>query len=471
MQRLRKLFLAGKWRATRLPGYEVEEAANPFVAFDQLPARSRYQFLLDDAEYFVMTFIRGPVCRGEVAVDVIEDRFFVAFLDPDRDLSVLDPGFLERTKQLLELPAEQDGKIVPGDLYLRYARKQHEYLDAREQAYDAIDPQHRGPALDWLWDGDGSNPNALLTVFRNFDNATVRRGFVGTIPKTAWVMDYPIFERIYYDLVAGFDVFGTVAHQVATRLYMDHLRMQSENLFLGFLPADRREAIRASWYVGATRQLDYYFVNRIRTLDHGTQVPYRTDDPKAELLDLLLVRDAAVAGPPDLLNRCARPPCDRPGASAAERSAERALAPLAAARGGFVALLPEASLLRVKVDASGAHDLVYSLVHDRAHTNVAFLFREDDRLVPADDALTLVRGHFGSYPNFLFEVETAELPAFTEELQAVRTPADFSRFASRFGVRRTDARFWPTLDWLHADLRRRHPTEYGLYDLGRYGNW
>jgi hypothetical protein len=75
---------------------------------------------------------------------------------------------------------------------------------------------------------------------------------VGEIPKTAWVMDFPIFERIYYDLVAGFDIFGNVAHQVATRLYMDHLRMQSENLFLGFLPADRREAIRASWYRGAT---------------------------------------------------------------------------------------------------------------------------------------------------------------------------------------------------------------------------
>jgi len=471
MRRLRGLFLAGDWRATRLPSYDTAEAANPFVAFDQIPTPSRYAFLLDDAHYFVMTFIRGPVCRGEVAVDVIEDRFFVAFLDPDRDVSVVDPGFLDRSKKLLELPAEQDGRIVPGDLYLRYARKQRAYLDAREKAYDAIDPEHRGPALDWIWDGDGTNPNALLTVFRNFDNATVLRGFVGAIPKTAWVMDYPIFERIYYDLVAGFDVFGSVAHQVATRLYMDHLRMQSENLFLGFLPADRRERVRASWYVGATRQLDYFFVNRIRTLDHGTQVPYRTDDPKAELLEQILARAAAVAGPPDLLNRCAHPPCDRPAASAAERAAERALAPLAEARGGFVAQLPEVSLLRVKVDASGKRDLVYSLVHDRAHTNVAFLFREESRLVPEDDALTLVRGHFGSYPNFLFEVAAEELPAFVSEVRAATTPGAFTRLAARHGVRRTDPRFWPALDWLHADLRRRDPTEAGLYDLGRYGNW
>ena len=63
-------------RATR------RTASNPFISFDQIPARSRYQYLLDDAQYFVMTFIRGPVCRGQVAVDVIEDQIFVAFLRP-----------------------------------------------------------------------------------------------------------------------------------------------------------------------------------------------------------------------------------------------------------------------------------------------------------------------------------------------------------------------------------------------------
>jgi hypothetical protein len=59
-------------------------------------------------------------------------------------------------------------------------------------------------------------------------------------------VDFPIFERIYYTLVADFDVFGNVAHQVSTRLYMDHLRMQSETLYLAFMPAQRREEIRAS---------------------------------------------------------------------------------------------------------------------------------------------------------------------------------------------------------------------------------
>jgi hypothetical protein len=468
--RLRQLFLDTDWQPTELPSYAPAKASNPFVTFAEMPARSRYQFLLDDAQYFVMTFIRGPVCRGQVAVDVIEDQFWIAFLDPDRDLSTTNPAFLRETAALLDLPAEHTGGFLPGELWLEYGVKQRKYLDVREGYYDAIDPQRRGPALDWVWDGDGWNRNALLSVFRNFDNASVVKGFLGEIPKTAWLMDYPIFERIYYDLVAGYDVFGDLGHQVATRLYMDHLRMQSENLFLGFLPADRREALRASWYVGATRSVDYQRVDRLHGLDHGTQVRFTSTDPKAELLQQLLARSAAVAGPPDPLNRCVQPPCDRTDATPSERAAERELQRLASLKGAWVSLLPELSFVRVRVSDSGTQDLVYSLVHNAAHTNVAFMFDEEKRRVPADDTLTLVPGHFGSYPNFFFEVEADQLAAFVDGMRGLSTDADLERFSGRYGVRRTDPRFWATSDWLRDDLRRRSPTEFGLYDLGRYDN-
>lgn len=470
LARLEKLFSAADWKATRLPGYSAEEASNPFAAFDQIPARSRYQFMLDDAQYFVMTFIRGPVCRGQVAVDVVDDHFFVAFLDPDRDLSVADPTFLERTKSLLRLPAENRGRLLPGEVFLAYARDQNRYMNAREAAYDALDPKRRGPALDWIWDGDGENTNALLTVFRNFDNATVLRGFVGEIPKTAWIIDYPIFERLYYDLVAGFDVYGNVVHQVSTRLYMDHLRMQSENLFLAFLPTERRESIRASWYVGATHQLDYFLVNRVRGADHSTQIQFRTADPKAELIAKILARSSAVSGPPDLLNRCASPPCLRPDATPVERAVEAELQRLASVRGAWVALLPQLSLLRVRVDTSGDRDLVYGLVHNDAHTNVAFMFGEELRRLPAEDTVTVVRGQVGSYPNFFFEVAHERAGEFVDELRAAGTAADLERFVARYGIRRSDPRFWATSDWLREDLRRRQPGEAGIYDLARYEN-
>ncbi len=470
MERLQQLFFASDWQATRWPGYAPALASNPFVAFDQIPPRSRYRFLLDDAQFFVDTFIRGPVCRGQVAVDVIEDHFWVSFLDPDHDLSVTNPDFLAKTQTLLALPGARRGALLPGPLWLEYDLLQRKYLAERERFYAAADPSGRGPALDWIWDGNGDDPNALLTVFRNFDNATVVKGFVGDIPKTAWIIDYPIFERIYYDLVAGYDVFGDVAHQISTRLYMDHLRMQSENLFLQFLPAQSRAGIRASWYVGATKDLDYTVWDRLHGGERGTQVPLRGPDVKAELLELILGRSHAVAGPPDGLNRCAAPPCDRAGATALEQAAERELQKLASVRGAWVALMPEVALLRVRADETGISDLVYALVHNDAHTNVAFLFDEAERRIPEQDTLTVVRGHFGAYPNFFFEVGAAQIGAFVTALRAVTTPADFEQLAGRYGVRRSSPAFWATSDWLREDLRRANATQAGLYDLDRYLN-
>jgi hypothetical protein len=470
MRRLSSLFLDAEWQPTRLPSYDRDAASNPFISFDQIPARSRYQFLLDDSQYFVMTFIRGPVCRGQVAVDVIEDQFFVAFLDPDHDLSVTNPSFLEQAKDYLNLPAEHLSRLAPGEFWVQYGYEQRRYLDLRAKYYDAADPQHLGPTLDFIWGGDGRNTNAQLTVFRHFDNATVVRGFVGAIPKTAWVIDFPLFERIYYNLVAGYDVFGNVTHQAATRLYMDHLRMQSENLFLTFLPADRRHAIRASWYVGATHSLDFDFVDRLHGISHGTQIPFTSGDVKREFLEMIMARNPAVSGPPDLINRCPAPPCDRPGATAVEQRAERALQPLAGVRGPWVAELPEDAFLRVQSTAGDGEDAVYSLVHNRAHTNVAFMFDEQKRLVPADDTLTVTRGYLGSYPNFIFAVDVSQIEAFAQALAAVQNGSDFEALAGRWGVRRTSPRLWPTIDWIHDDFRRQQPTEFGIFDLDRYAN-
>jgi hypothetical protein len=41
----------------------------------------------------------------------------------------------------------------------------------------------------------------VLTVFRLVDSASAVRGLVGLEPKTAWVIDFPILERIHYLLV------------------------------------------------------------------------------------------------------------------------------------------------------------------------------------------------------------------------------------------------------------------------------
>ena len=90
----RTLFLAGDWEVSELPDYSRDNAVNPVATFNDIPAGARYRFMLDNAEYFVTTFIRGPVCAGQIATNVIEDQFWVMFQDPQSDLSVTDPDYL-----------------------------------------------------------------------------------------------------------------------------------------------------------------------------------------------------------------------------------------------------------------------------------------------------------------------------------------------------------------------------------------
>jgi Fatty acid cis/trans isomerase (CTI) len=104
LDRIRSLFLEPKWDVEKLPGYDEDTAANPFATFADIPVRSRYQFLLDDAEYEVNTFIKGPVCNGSIAVNSIQAQFLVLFLRPDADSMVTSPEFARRAQDLLILP-------------------------------------------------------------------------------------------------------------------------------------------------------------------------------------------------------------------------------------------------------------------------------------------------------------------------------------------------------------------------------
>ena len=240
LARLQTLFLAPDWELAQLPDYSAGDALNPFTTFSAIPARARYQFMLDSAQYFVMTFIRGPVCRGQVATDVIDDQFYVLFQDPDADLSITDPAYLASVQPYLELTTENEGLVALAPDWEKRKHERDEYIILRGKAYR--DRQPAGPSLQDIWDGDGSNDNAALTVFRNFDNATVTKGFVGAVSKTLWVMDYPMLERTYYELVVNFNVFGSAASQAETRLYFDLIRSGGENNFLHFMPPGVRTA-------------------------------------------------------------------------------------------------------------------------------------------------------------------------------------------------------------------------------------
>ncbi len=241
LERVQELFFGTQWNTDKVPGYGVQSRANPFATFAAIPPRARYQFMLDNAEYFTRTFIRGPVCRGQIATDVIRDNFWVVFQDPEQDLFVTDANFRAQSEPLLALPGQIDELKNLLGLWSAYRDKRNEYEDLRQDVYADAPP----PTWNTIWHG---NDNALLSIFRQFDSASVRKGLLGEVPQTLWLMDYPLFERTYYGLVVNFDVFGNVSHQAQTRLYFDLIRNGAEQNFLRLMPVDARQPLLDDWY-------------------------------------------------------------------------------------------------------------------------------------------------------------------------------------------------------------------------------
>jgi hypothetical protein len=456
MRRWRTLFLQPDYVVGLLPSYAPETAANPFVTFAALPLQSRHQFLLDDALFHIMTFIKGPVCRGQAALSVIDDHFWIVFADPSSQV-VATAQFLATEQGDLRLPVAGAGSYSQLARWRQYHKRQQAYLSAKS---DFLERQ-LGPGekldLHLVWDGDGKNPNAALTVFRNMDSATVVTGLVGPPPKTTWVVSYPLLERISYLLVVGFDVFGNLAHQLDARLYMDFLRMEAEFNFLAFLPDKSRRALAHYWYRGAEEEADSMVLGKVARMGREPDIAYTTADPQQELYQKLQQHLRPVLD--HTLD------IDRPDAAGGGQ-VQRALLKLGQAKGRVLAALPEVGVVRIE----GAGDPVYAtLLVNVGRSNVAHI-AERDVLLPDEHTLTVVPGVFGAYPNALYRVKAAELDAFVDAITEGAAARDYGAFARRFAVRRTDPAIWTFSDEVQAAYRRQQPVDSGILDLARLEN-
>ena len=454
---LRELFLNADYQVEALPSYDPEIAANPFVVFKAIPVDSRWQFLLAEAQFTVMNFIKGPVCRGQIAVDVIRDNFWVFFEHSQLGFPEQAITFLSEQEGNLSMPNQAGSDAAMLSTWKKYSRSQQAYLQAKSALLAELYPAGRAVTLDVVWDGDGDNQNAALTVFRHFDSASVVKGLVGPAPKTAWLIDYPILERVHYLLVAGFDVFGNAGHQLTTRLYMDFLRMESEFNFLALLPQESRIKESREWYKGASKKQQEYVYGSRANFTQPTGIEFRTDDPKHELYGMLKQHLAPI------LNR--RFDLDQPTVPASHR---QALERLASLQGTTVAVLPELVILQVR--AQDGSDHYYSVLHNRAHSNITSLFRESGTLVPEEDTLAVAVGFIGSYPNAFWRIDEAALPALVDAVSALSDEASYAALMERYGVRRTSTQFWAHSDSLLQEHLAADPLAHGLLDYNRLEN-
>ncbi|MDF1764081.1 MAG: fatty acid cis/trans isomerase [Oleibacter sp.] len=456
LQWMKKLFNEPDYQVTEFPSYAPEVAANPFEAFYQLPVGSRYRFMLKEAEFTIRGYIKGPVCRGQVALNVIDDHFFAVFVDPKEMDTPQFAEFLRDQSDNLRLPGEAQSN--PGILtnWLKYSSLHSNYLKAKNEAMLARFPEGEHLTMDLIWDGDGHNPNSALTIFRHFDSSTVVRGMVGQPTKTAWLVGYPLLERLHYLLVAEFDVFGNVSHQLMTRLYMDFLRMEGEHNFLTLLPHDERVKLANYWYRDANEEVNEYLLNYEETVLSDPAIDYHTNNPKLELYGkiralLLPALDSKYSLEqnvgPELLAK---------------------LSKINLINGRAATLMPEISYVMLD-DITGGKK-VFTITRASGHSNLTGLLYEEENRLPSEDYLTIVPGILGSYPNAIYRLSNIRLDDFISAVTQLNSEKDYKDFAYRFAIRRTDPNFWQHSDDLHAWFKRNDSMYAGILDLNRLEN-
>ena len=464
MNRWHELFVAPKFEVNSMPHYSPKVAANPFASFHAIPMESRYKFMLDEAHFIIDNFIKGPVCRGQVAVNVIRDHFWVFFVNPDLPINYKLAKEIDIYADALELPSAQDDIFMPLSNWVKYSKKAKKTSELKNQFIieNFVSEKEAGAKidLDIIWSGQSEgrehNQSAALTVFRHYDNASVYKGLFGDEPQTAWVIDYPLLEKIYYLLVAGYDVYGNVGHQLLSRLYMDFLRMDGEDMFLDFLPENTRKELLAQWYSDSDEKLIDYLYDPEFYKYVGTSVSYSTGKHQTQLYEKLKKHLGQSVNTSRSITQI------KPA------NIQAALSKLSQFKGESVALLSELSL--VEITQSSGDSIYVSLLKNNAHKSITSMFSEDAELWPEKHNISVLNGIGGSYPNTFMQVNADNIDAWVKRLLTMKTEEDYASMMSDYGIRRTHPKFWAFSDRIHAYIQTNNAIEAGFLDYNRLEN-
>lgn len=507
MSRYKDLFFKDNWhqikREKDYNSYEDGVSSNPYDVYAEIPEKSRYQFLLDEAKFFVNTFIRGPVCNGPVATNVINEHFWVVFLDPNFDPAVKQKNFLYKNREDLGIlpvsaailtnfgyvfdsfiPDAILNTFVNNDLLTGYVKNTNEF---NRKYHKILSPELKGKPIqvEHLWNGDNkTNDNAILTVFRNFDNAAVVKGARGDIPKTAWLMNYQIFETVYYNLTAGFDVYSNVVSQAATRIFMENSRFASEDLFLNLISRTDRMPLREYWSRDAhgedwarRKKMIHKFINYdekaiLSVTNTVKETSYEKNRVVMSQIFTAIMKQYGqkVSGGFDFINCYECEPKERKAAHVLSTTDEYFSD--FKVKGELFVKLPELSYIQIT-----SHGNIlgwYTMLKHSAHKNVAALFGEELRLEPSRYTVEFHRGIIGAYPNLFFRVELDEIIEFLRLLSRKDMKYGNEILNSKYAIGRDHHDFWKISDQLRAfslnPVNGGSKIAGGVFDLGRYEN-
>lgn len=285
-----------------------------------------------------------------------------------------------------------------------------------------------------------------------------------------WVIDYPQLERIYYSLVAGYDVYGNVSHQTNVRRYMDFLRMEGEANFLSYMPDEIRLKMFKSWYIGdkSVQRQKRYGMHR------DTAIKYASKYPKNEFIEQVvdwhILKSTGIKFDPVNYFRENEHPPKMPKTFSRLSDFEQAVRSLTAPGTGFLRYMTDHGIntIHIRLNLPNNRKEVSTMVINRWHDNVNSIFGEESRLNSEKDTIDFIPGSVGSYPNMFAVIHYKDLPDFFDLVANFNGNEEAIQRFKKYFMSRADKDFWKTFDWFQTQFDQADPIQAGLYDLNRY---
>ncbi len=456
LEHLRELFLSGDWNVGSLPGYA---SRNPFEYFAAIPAQARSRFMLENSRMLYAQFARGPICLIQEASFAVDEHFWILFLDPDSDPTVLEPKLGLDTWDVF---FDKDGSLTAslpliGDKYGELL-----YRQAFEDTLRRHKPE--GLGVQDVWTGDGKYPDAWLTVHRNQYSVdvhnTLDRPITGT-PRSVWLISYANFERMFYNAVTQYKFWGSAFHQNTSFSWQIWTRTEAEDLWASLLPDQSYRQMLRDRFTSYAGKVYYKLFDDYAQGRPSASPELTTDDAVAREL---YRRMESVLGPADRLNHWPsnQLPSYIDDSIDDVEEFEAGLRTLTNREAPFARYVPNVVHLRL----GGQH--LYSLVVVRGFKDSKIISTEKADRAPEHDSLRAVPGMVAYEAHMFVDLAFDDASAFLNELQAVDDLPAWNGFSDRYKIGRNSPTFWPFVDWLHDWMEANTPVRAALLELRVY---
>jgi hypothetical protein len=247
---------------------------------------------------------------------------------------------------------------------------------------------------------------------------------------------------------------------------MEVSRVASEDLFLSFLPQEKREQIRKDWNIptpnkdesllksladilsdDVQEKLSKEYVYQGASIKSRSQVSTKEGLLKKLILDYYTPTQTKRSN----LHKESTTPFDE----------------LKSLSSQTARYLPDT--IHLLIEKKNSSEL-YTLIHNKDHYNVAMMFFEGDRRRPEKDSVDIIKGAGSSYANFIIPLKESQISTFNKDLKSATHNAAVLKVLKKYGLSRSAPDFWKTYNKVSDLAVIKSTNERGKIDLNRYIN-